>query len=262
MAAAAPLQIRPFQPADSSQVLALAPRLTEGVAPRRDPAAVRRAAQNWVQTSIDAAAKPGHAVYVAIARGRVVGVVSIREQAHFTGQVDAYVGELAVASGMTRRGIATGLMNAAEAWAAERGLAFLALHTGAANQPARSLYRRLGYHEEELLLTKAIPARHKHPSRQCHNRQLCAARHEELVIYMQRRVGDRRRGATLSPSRAVICTAWRLTCDIRRSAPVWPWCRSGHGRAYLDVRRCHTQGAGLRARGTGELVARWCGSEG
>jgi hypothetical protein len=34
---------------------------------------------------------------------------------------------------------------------------------------SRSLYRQLGYHEEELLLTKAIPARHKHPNRQCHN---------------------------------------------------------------------------------------------
>ena len=36
-------------------------------------------------------------------------------------------------------------------------------------QPARSLYRRLGYDEEELLLTKAIPARHKHPTRQRQN---------------------------------------------------------------------------------------------
>ena len=49
-------------------------------------------------------------------------------------------------------------MKAAEAWAAQRGLAFVTLHTGAANQPARRLYRRLGYHEEELLLTKAISA--------------------------------------------------------------------------------------------------------
>jgi ribosomal protein S18 acetylase RimI-like enzyme len=87
-----------------------------------------------------------------------VGVVTIREQTHFTGQTDAYVGELAVASGMERRGIATALMNAAEAWAAQRGLAFVTLHTGAANQAARSLYRRLGYREEELLLAKAIPA--------------------------------------------------------------------------------------------------------
>ena len=169
MAATAPAQIRPFQPGDRSQVLALAPRLTERVAPWRDPAAVRRAAQHWVQTSIDTAAQPGHAVYVAIAGDRVVGVVSIREQNHFTGQADAYVGELAVASGMERRGIATALMKTAEAWAAQCGLAFVTLHTGAANQPARSLYRRLGYDEEELLLTKAIPARHKHPTRQRQN---------------------------------------------------------------------------------------------
>ena len=154
----APAEIRPFQPGDRGQVLALAARLTEGVASWRDPAAVRRAAQNWVQASTDTAAEPGHAVYVAISSHRVVGVVSIREQLHFTGQTDAYVGELAVAPGMERRGIATALMNAAEAWAAQRGLAFLTLHTGAANQPARHLYRRLGYHEEELLLTKAIPA--------------------------------------------------------------------------------------------------------
>jgi len=156
MAATAPARIRPFRPRDRSQVLALAPRLTEGAAPWRDPAAVRRAAQNWIQTSIGTVGQPGHAVYVAIAGGQVVGVVSIREQTHFTGQTDAYIGELAVASGMERRGIATALMNAAEAWAARRGVAFLTLHTGAANQPARGLYRQLGYREEELLLTKAI----------------------------------------------------------------------------------------------------------
>jgi ribosomal protein S18 acetylase RimI-like enzyme len=163
MAATAPAQVRPFQPGDRGQVLALAPRLTEGAAAWRDPAAVRRAAQNWVQTSVDTAAEPSRAVYVAMASDRVVGVVSIREQTHFTGQTDAYVGELAVAPGMERRGIATALMDAAEAWAADRGLAFLTLHTGAANQPARSLYRRLGYREEELLLTKAIPGRPGHP---------------------------------------------------------------------------------------------------
>ena len=162
MAATAPAQIRPFQPGDRSQVLALAPRLTHGVAPWRDPAAARRAAHNWVQTSIDTADQPGHAVYIAIASDRVVGVVSIREQTHFTGQADAYVGELVVASGMERRGIATALMNAAEAWAAQRGLAFMTLQTGAANQPARSLYRRLGYVEEELLLTKVIQPGRQH----------------------------------------------------------------------------------------------------
>src|SRR5262252_11107186 len=150
MTATAPAQIRPFRPGDRGQVLALAPRLTAGVAPWRDPVAVRRAAHNWVQTSIDTAGQPGHAVYVAIASERVVGVVSIREQTHFTGQTDAYVGELAVASGMERRGIATALMSAAEDWAARRGLALVTLHTAAANESARSFYRRQGYQEEEV----------------------------------------------------------------------------------------------------------------
>jgi len=50
--------------------------------------------------------------------------------AHFTGQVDAYVGELAVAFGLQRRGIGTRLMDAAEAWAARSGREFLTLETG------------------------------------------------------------------------------------------------------------------------------------
>jgi ribosomal protein S18 acetylase RimI-like enzyme len=88
-----------------------------------------------------------------------VGFISISERAHFTGQTDAYIGELAVASGMERCGTATALMNAAEAWAAQRGVEFLTLHTGAANKPGRSLYRQLGYLEEELMLTRAISGR-------------------------------------------------------------------------------------------------------
>jgi ribosomal protein S18 acetylase RimI-like enzyme len=141
MAATAPAQIRPFQPGDRSQVLALAPRLTRASPPsaiRPRCAAPRTTGSNL---SIDTAGQPGHAGYITIASDRVVGVVSIREQTHFTGHIDAYVGELVVASEMERRGIATALMNATEAWAAQRGLAFLTLHTGAANQPARSLYR-------------------------------------------------------------------------------------------------------------------------
>jgi len=150
-------QIRPFEPGDRNQLLSLATRLTEGVASWRDPASVRRVAQQWVQASVDAAAQPDHAVYVADLSGQLIGFVGLRERAHFTGQTDVYIGELAVRPGFERRGIATALLNAAEAWAAKRGAAFLTLHTGAANQPARSLYARLGYREEEIQFTKAIP---------------------------------------------------------------------------------------------------------
>ncbi|MFW5899425.1 MAG: GNAT family N-acetyltransferase [Jiangellaceae bacterium] len=156
MAAPANVHVRRYRSGDRPQAMALAPRLIEGVAPWRDPGAVLTAVHGWVRDSLDAAGRPDHAVYVATDGSGVVGVVTVAESAHFTGQVDAYVGELAVAAGMERRGIATRLMSAAEAWAAGRGLSFITLETGAANQPARSFYRTLGYREEGVRLTKPI----------------------------------------------------------------------------------------------------------
>jgi ribosomal protein S18 acetylase RimI-like enzyme len=76
--------------------------------------------------------------------------------AHFTGQVDAYAGELAVASGLQRRGIGTRLTDAAEAWAARSGREFLTLETGAVSRPARAFYGRRGYQGEDIRLTKPI----------------------------------------------------------------------------------------------------------
>ncbi len=152
------LRIRPYEPADCSQVMALAPRLAEWVASWRDPAAVLSAVHGWVRDSIEVVSQPGRAVYVAAVGDGIAGVVTVSERVHFTGQVDAYVGELAVQAGMEQGGIATQLMAAAEAWATDRGLSFLTLETGAANQPARSLYRALGYLEEDVRLTKALPS--------------------------------------------------------------------------------------------------------
>jgi predicted N-acetyltransferase YhbS len=107
MAVQATIRIRPYQPADRSQVMALAPRLTEWVARWRDPAKVLPAVQGWVRDSIDALTQPGHAFYVAEDGNTIVGLVTVTERTHFTGQVDAYVGELAVKAWMERRGIAT-----------------------------------------------------------------------------------------------------------------------------------------------------------
>jgi GNAT superfamily N-acetyltransferase len=55
---------------------------------------------------------------VGIAHGRVAGVMTVCEKAHFTGQVDACIGELAVTSDPERRGIASQLAHDAEGWAA------------------------------------------------------------------------------------------------------------------------------------------------
>ncbi len=150
------VQIRPYTPADRDEVMALAPRLTEGVAPWRDPDAVLGAVQEWIAAAADNAGQPDHATYVAVDGDQVVGIVAVTQRTHFSGQVDAYVGELITAAGHERRGIARRLMTAAEAWGAQRGLDFLTLETGAANQTARRFYAALGYQEEDVRLTKAI----------------------------------------------------------------------------------------------------------
>jgi ribosomal protein S18 acetylase RimI-like enzyme len=154
----ADVDVRPYRAADRDQVMALAPRLTEWVAPWRDPAAVSAAVHGWIRDAAGSAPGEDHALYVAVRGDTVAGVVTVGERTHYTGQVDAYVGELAVATGMERQGIATRLMTEAQRWAAARGRSFLTLDTGAANQPARRLYASLGFREEDVRLTKALGA--------------------------------------------------------------------------------------------------------
>src|SRR3982751_3264399 len=136
--------------------MALAGRLVIGVAPWRDPAAVQRAVLGWVDNSLNALADAGRGAFVAVADTGVVGLVTLGTRTHFTGQLDAYVGELIVAELMERRGIGGLLIRAAELWAAERGFEYLTLETGAANNGARAFYASLGYCEEDVRITKRI----------------------------------------------------------------------------------------------------------
>ncbi len=150
------MQVRRYAEADRASVMALAPRLTEGVAGWRDRRAVRGAVLDWVAGSLAAAEADDHAVFVVEDDGMVLGFVTCGEQEHFTGEVDGYVGELVVAGGGVRRGVGSALMAAAEQWAADRGLAHLTLETGAANTAARRFYGALGYRDEDVRLTKRI----------------------------------------------------------------------------------------------------------
>lgn len=150
------LRIRAYTPEDHDAVMQLAPRLIAGVAAWRDPEASLSAVQEWIAAAADNAGEPDHGAYVAVDGEEVVGIVSVTQRTHWTGQADAYVGELITAAGHERRGIGRRLMAAAEAWGAQRGLSFLTLETGAANHAARAFYAALGYREEEVRLTKPI----------------------------------------------------------------------------------------------------------
>ncbi|MBO0812225.1 MAG: GNAT family N-acetyltransferase [Microlunatus sp.] len=88
--------------------------------------------------------------------GSVVGFVSVGSRAHGTGETDAYVGELAVAERVQRRGVGSALMDAAESWSKEHGFRRLTLETGAANTVAREFYRSRGYLEEDVRLSVGL----------------------------------------------------------------------------------------------------------
>jgi ribosomal protein S18 acetylase RimI-like enzyme len=187
------VSIRSATAADRAGVVAMAPRLAEGVAPWRSQHEAREVGRRWLEGSLDDAAAGTGAVFVAVdaaaateaARnaaepaaadripsasvddaasghapsvgGRVVGVLSIHAIQHFTGEHDGYIGELVVAERAERRGVGRSLIAAAEAWAQDQGLAHLTLHTGAYNTSARAFYAALGFAEEEVRLTRPLP---------------------------------------------------------------------------------------------------------
>src|SRR5262245_66450062 len=95
-----PTRIRPYEPSDRDAVLALAPRLTEGVAPWRDPAAVRTAVIGWVRGSIDALDADDRLLLVAEPDGRVVGFAGAAEREHWSGSADAHTRRLVVDRGV------------------------------------------------------------------------------------------------------------------------------------------------------------------
>jgi ribosomal protein S18 acetylase RimI-like enzyme len=153
---AAPVTVRPATAADRPAILALGPRLAEGLAPWRDQDAARAVGRDWLNGSLDEALKGTGAVFVAVDGGAVAGVISVHPTRHFTGEQDGYIGELVVAGPAARRGTGRALISAAETWARERGLEHLTLHAGAYNANARAFYAALGFAEEEVRLTRPV----------------------------------------------------------------------------------------------------------
>jgi hypothetical protein len=85
--------VTPYESRDREAVLALAPRLCTGVAEWRPNDGVRSAVREWFEESVDTA-DDGQTVFVAHLDDRVVGMVAVSEQRHWSGGRDAYVGEL------------------------------------------------------------------------------------------------------------------------------------------------------------------------
>lgn len=158
--AAAPVRVRPVIPADHDDLLSLAPRLLIGMAPWREPDKMLAFMRDAIAASLDMATDGDGvdaAVFVAVdSRGDRLGFVTVARNVDFTGDVQAYVGELAVAAHAEGAGVGQALMCAAEEWARAQGYRLIVLDTGAANARARALYARRGYTEESVRLVKIL----------------------------------------------------------------------------------------------------------
>ncbi|WP_035985218.1 GNAT family N-acetyltransferase [Leptolyngbya sp. KIOST-1] len=74
-----------------------------------------------------------------------------------SGTLHPYVLLLYVTRDHRRRGIATALLEVAEAWAQQQGHRQISLQVFSHNQAAQALYTRLGYQSEAVLMKKELP---------------------------------------------------------------------------------------------------------
>lgn len=95
-------------------------------------------------------------VLVAEVDGVVCGFISGGTRRHWTGDVDAYIGELVVDDEHLRTGVGTALVSALEQWARRHGYHRITLETGARNTDAREFYDHLGFQLEEVVLTRQL----------------------------------------------------------------------------------------------------------
>ena len=123
------------------------------------------AGRRWLEESLDAAKTGDGVVLVAADADGSAGAISVRSSTHFTGERDGYIGVLVVADRVSRHGIGRALIAAADAWARDRGLRNLTLHTGAFNTNARGFYAALGFVEEEVRLTRPVADLFAEPGR-------------------------------------------------------------------------------------------------
>lgn len=155
---ATPPRIRPAEDGDRDFMFGLAPRLAEV------------AGLPW-HAAQDLVAFQHRYMKVAFARPRSETVTLIAEAAdgarlgyvHAEASTDSvtlepcgYVTVLALTEAAEGQGIADRLMTGVEDWAREMGFRLLGLDVFVNNARARAFYRRLGYQEDSLRLTKPL----------------------------------------------------------------------------------------------------------
>jgi GNAT superfamily N-acetyltransferase len=122
----------------------------------RDPAKVAAYFRRLAAGEI--APPPGLETFVAVdANDAPLGLLALYpSEDYFTGHPRAYVETLVVAPEAEGRGVGRALMEHAERWARERGMAEVSLDVFAGNAGARAFYERIGYRPDHVRMVKRI----------------------------------------------------------------------------------------------------------
>ena len=148
--------VRPAQELDGPAALALAHRLEEGVSPWRRRSEVAKAVRTWVETSIGAVDNRDRTCFVAEQDGQVIGFISVEQSSHWSGDTEAYIGELMVAQAAEGQGVGRALVDEAIAWGRSKGCDRIALETGSANTPALAFYHSMAFENDEIRLSRQL----------------------------------------------------------------------------------------------------------
>jgi GNAT superfamily N-acetyltransferase len=150
------IRVRPYVSADREFVLSLAPRLAIGIASWRDPQKMIVTAQGWITESIEQHGTKTRVFVAEDEHEEQLGFATVSHNTHFTGEDQAYIGELVTNEAAEGRGVGKALAQTCEQWAREQGYRILSLATGAANERALGFYRHMGYQDEDVTLVKVL----------------------------------------------------------------------------------------------------------
>ena len=100
-------------------------------------------------------------IFVALTGARVVGFACVWTRVPPDGPDDipidhAYISDVAVIADLRGRGLGRALLQRAEAYARERGAAYLRVGVRAGNAVARQLYAAVGFTEDRIELAKRL----------------------------------------------------------------------------------------------------------
>ncbi len=158
------MNIREYQEEDKGQILDLIAELQDYEAryvPGMKPG--KEMADNYLDFILKWCVEKGAQILVAEEDSQLIGftwflVEKLPTDIMFIKPADVFVeiADFVVSEDYRNRGVGRALIKKVEEYAKDKGIDKVKLHVTASNKLGREIYEKLGFHEEEVILTKEI----------------------------------------------------------------------------------------------------------